>query len=101
MGLRDTAKRGRFCADRAVAAAKLADSDATIEQRITDARKEAREQAIKEIQAGQHATSLDGSPVVRPNVSADKEDLSKVDIKKGGGVNSILSAKLAKMRAAK
>ena len=82
-------------------AAKLADVEASIDQKIADARKETREQTIKEIQAGQHAQSLDGSPVVRPNLSSDKDDLSKVDIKKAGGVNKILSEKLGRMRARK
>jgi hypothetical protein len=80
-------------------AAKYNDAQAQMEERIEAARKEARDTTIKELKAGKNAASLDGSTVTKPKTPDDKQDVSKVNVRKVGGVNKFLADRLEASRA--
>jgi len=81
-------------------AAKYKDMEAQVQEQIDAARKEERAKTIQEIKAGQQAASLDGSTVTRPKPATEsKDDISKVDVKKVGGVNKFLADRLEAARA--
>lgn len=82
-------------------AAKYHDMKTQMDEKIESARKEEREKVTKEIKAGRSAASLDGASVMQPNLEGKKPDISKINVKKHGGINKILAGRLEALRSEK